>query len=348
MAKKRSKSRFQYKPRSKESVEKRASQQGGQFDNWTKDTIPMFTPKAGKHRVRFLPPMWDGAEHYGMDIYVHFNVGPDQQQYLCLRQHADSKCPLCEESERLKNAGEDDAAYDLKANKRVLGYVIDRDDEEAGPKLWAMPWTVDRDITALMVDPDSGEVILVDHPDEGYDIVFQRQGTGVNTKYVGAQIARKSSPLCDDPEVQDEWLEFVQNTPVPKTLCTFDYDYVKNELEGGGPLDSDDDEEEKRGKSTKRRKKVEDDEEEDDPPFDADDDDDEEEEEEKPRRRRRVKKEEPEEEEEDDDDGEEEEEEKPRRRRRVKKEEPEEEDDDDDEEEEEEKPRRRSRFKKRG
>ncbi|MFH1741092.1 MAG: hypothetical protein ABIH23_18990 [bacterium] len=254
------KTRFRYQKRAKEDVKKRTAQSGGLFDSITQAKFQTFTPKEGDYRLRFLPPTWENPEHFGLDVYVHYGIGSDNQSYLCLDKMKGEKCPICEERKRAEKSGDPDYARTLQATKRVLVWVIDREDEDAGPLLWSMAWTIDRDLANLSIDKRTGEYLALDDPDEGFDIEFSRTGKGLKTKYVGIQVARKSTPLADDPDQADEWLEFVTENPLSDVLNYFDYDHVASVAQGKVGDDDDENEEEEQ---PRRRTKLRDDEDED-------------------------------------------------------------------------------------
>ena len=139
------KKKFSYKRQDPSKIKKRSQQSGGMYDQLFRPDIPVFTPKVGtSYRVRIMPPTWEDADHYGYDLYIHSQVGADNQRYVCLAKHKDEECPACEDEKELKRAGEDQAAYDAKAKRSVIVYCIDRDDEQAGPQLWRMKWMDDR------------------------------------------------------------------------------------------------------------------------------------------------------------------------------------------------------------
>lgn len=225
---------FNYKPRTKEQVDKRANQKGGGRDSVFKPNLNLFTPHGGENRLRILPPGWEGAEHYGIDIYTHRDIGADKSSYLCLAAHKKGPCPVCEEEARARKEGDDDYAQKLKAGKGVLVYMIDRKSEKEGVKIYRMGWMMDRDIAAQAFDTQTQEIICVDDPEGGYDVTFKREGTGITTKYIGTAIARRSTPLSDDVEQGKEWLQFVVDNPLPDALVFYTYDYIKEVFAGGG------------------------------------------------------------------------------------------------------------------
>src|SRR5262245_13483641 len=83
---------FAYKERSVDNVRKRAAQKGGMYDSPFQDGFDTWRAKPGDNTIRFLPPTWDGAEHFGFDVYVHRNVGSDNSTYLCLNKMKGKPC----------------------------------------------------------------------------------------------------------------------------------------------------------------------------------------------------------------------------------------------------------------
>ena len=256
----RDRKRFSYQERNAESVKKRADQSGSSRDFYIPDEYKVWQPKAGDHTIRILPPTWDEAEHHGFDIYVHYGVGPDDAQYLCLAKMKGEHCPICEERKRLEAEGDQEAADALKPSKRVLVWMIDRNEEKEGPMIWSMPWTIDRDISKLVVDKRSGEVLPIDHPEEGYDIEFERKGTGMKTEYLGLQIARRSSDLGEE-----KWLDYVVDHPLPEVLKFYEEAYIKAVFAGASKSDDDEEPPKKAKEETSSRRRLQNDDEDEQP-----------------------------------------------------------------------------------
>jgi len=212
-----------------------------------KDAVKLFKPSDKENAIRFLPPTWDKATHYGHDIWVHFGVGPDRQTYLCLHKMKGEDCPICEERQQAVRDGDEKYAKDLEPKRRVLTYLVDRNAEKEGVQAWAMPWTLDRDICSVSTDRKSGEVLPIDHPDEGYDVLFDKRGAKDRTEYSGVSIDRRDSPLG-----RSEWLDFAVDHPLPEQLIYYDYDHIKKAFGGsggGGPRRDRDDHDDRRGGS---------------------------------------------------------------------------------------------------
>ncbi|MNK77762.1 hypothetical protein D3C87_973750 [compost metagenome] len=216
-------SAYRYEARSAEDTKKRASMGANDFDKIVKDHIKMWKPNDGDNRIRLLPPTWAKAKHYGYDVFVHYGVGPDRQSYLDLQKMQGEPDPITEERERARRERDPDEKYikDLDSKRRVGVYLIDRDNEREGVQFWAMPWTVDRDITTVSVDREGGGVLPIDDPEDGYDILFTKKGQKDRTEYTGIQVARRESRLGNA-----EWLDFAVDNPIPDQLLFFPYDHI--------------------------------------------------------------------------------------------------------------------------
>lgn len=256
---------FKYKERDADAYAKRANV-GGMREGFLVEGIKMFSPKAGDHSVRILPPSWPDPEHYGLDVYVHYDIGPDGGAYLCLKQMKDEDCAICDARKEAIGEGEEDLARALGWTRRVLCWVIDRNNESDGPLCWSMPQTLDKEIASVCVDKKTGEVYSADHPTKGYDVSFEREGEKMKTKYVGVQLDRKPSPLSDDADEAAEWLAFIKENPIPDQLLFQEADYIETLVSGGlakasrRGKDDDDDAGKKKGK-----KKAADDDDDDEP-----------------------------------------------------------------------------------
>jgi hypothetical protein len=336
--------KFKYKKRTAEQVKKRANQTGGRFDVPIKAGFDMWRPKDGENVIRILPATWPDPEHYGLDVFEHRFIGADNSNYLCLNKMRGKPCPACDEAKELKDAGEDEDSKAVGVQKRVWVYVIDRDDKKPVPQIWDMSWAQDRDISQLTTNERTGNVLLIDNPDDGFDVIVNKKGKGLKTKYVFA-IERESSPISDDPDEQKDILRFISENPIPDVLRFEKQEYLEKQLSGTSKhkdkdLDDDDDDDDD---VPKRKRRSRDDDDDDDAPKrkrrSRDDDDDEEDE---TPRRRRVR-----EDEEDDDDeppkkrrrsrnDEDDEDETPSRRRRSR-------DDDDDDDDDEPAPKKKKR-----
>lgn len=338
-------SKFKYRERSAETVQQRATQKGGNFDSYLSDKAAFVKVKEGENVFRILPTTWDFdtfGDNWGFEIYVHREIGPNNDVYLCIDEMRKKypewdgipkgKCPICRAA---RDEEDPELGKKLKAKKEILAYIINRDDEKAGPLIWRLGWQLERDIQIRCQNKKTGAVLAIDHPDTGYDIYFTRDGQGLKTRYTGVDVDREDSPLHESQKKTDAWLDRVQENPIPELLTFYEPDYISDVFDGKrGEGEEQEDDRPKRTSRSRARSESEDEEESEAPKSRRRSRDDEPEEEEDRRGRRRRAQEEPEEEE---DDGPEE---KPRSRRRA---EPEDDDPQGPEEEDDEKPKARSR-----
>ncbi len=146
--------------------------------------------------------------------------------------------PLDEARKEAEKDGNKRLADSLKPTKRPGFYLVDRLAEDEGVQFWAAPWTVDKAFCGIAIDEDTGAATMVDHPDEGCDIRFYKEGTGMTTKYPAEKMrVLKPSPLSEDENLANEWLGFVQEHPIPDMLNFYDYDHIAAAFEGHTPRD---------------------------------------------------------------------------------------------------------------
>jgi hypothetical protein len=282
-------SKFKYQENDPE-VSRRHAEKKGDFDRPISDDFKVFTAKEGKNRIRILPRTWkdsEGPRHWAFPLHLHYSVGADKGRYPCPQKMWNEDCPICEERARLDAAGDKEAAKDLRPGITMMCWVIDRNNEEEGPQIFLMPASkLEGPICDLSRDPETGETLVIDHPEKGYDVTFTRKGTTkTNTEYSAAAIARKSTFLSEDSKEEEEWLEYVMKHPLPTVVNKFDAAHIERVFSGAvTKKDEDDDDDQPPPRSAARR-----------PREDADEEDaprsrtrsSEEKEEERPARRRR-------------------------------------------------------------
>jgi hypothetical protein len=227
---------FQYQPRSEESWNKRA--RGSLYEGFARDVFQTFSPKK-ENMIRILPPTWKNPGHYGHDVWIHYSVGPNNAAIVCPYKMKNESCPVCQAQSVAETNGNEKEAKEFKPTRRVLVWLIDRKEEaekkeKTVPLLWAMPWTVDRDITKVCRDRATGSLFQIDHPDTGYDVYFDREQKGAssqNVEYTGFQVARSPSP------VENRYLEYAVKNPVPDTLLWRSFKEIQALFEGTPPAE---------------------------------------------------------------------------------------------------------------
>lgn len=248
---------YRGKNRTADDVTKKANEGSRDYDSIFKSGLPVFKPKEGENVVRVLPSTWEEPD-WDLTVYSHYGIGPDNARYLCLEHTEDCKCPVCEARSETTDEEEKDA---LRTAKGAVCWVVDRDDEKAGPQLWPLPFTkVRNEIYARSIDRKTREAILIDDPEEGYDITFFRKGTGERTQYSGVEVARDPSPLSENSKTQQRWLDYISEHPLTECLNYYSYEHVKKALYGKATKKADDEDEAPRGRSRLAREDDEEDE----------------------------------------------------------------------------------------
>jgi hypothetical protein len=153
--------------------------------------------EVGRNVIRILPPP-PGRNTPFVTTYQHFINLPGREPIVfnCPRMMERRQCPACMKADKLRssaNSMDQDAARDFWASRRVFCAVIDRADQDAGPKVLGFGKTVHEALVAIRRDEDAGGDFT--DPAHGFDIIVERVGTGkMDTRYK-VMPARKSSPL---------------------------------------------------------------------------------------------------------------------------------------------------------
>jgi hypothetical protein len=220
--------------RTAEDITRRTKMSSGAYDSTVLEGFTIFKPKEGENTIRILPLTWEDTDKYGTSweimVYVHNNIGPDKGQFLCLDKMKGEPCPICEAR---RSAVDDEERYALSPNMRAMCWLIDRDAENAGPQWWQMPIKkIFKVVNSRSIDKKTGAPILIDDPEEGYDLAFTREGTGLKTDYTGVEVFRDPTPVHEDQKTQDRWLAYIMENPLPDILNFQEADYIEKVLSG--------------------------------------------------------------------------------------------------------------------
>jgi len=180
-----------------------------------------FKARGGPNQIRILPPTWGGARHYSYEVKVHNDVGASRQQYLCLAQEGspDRHCPLCEA--RNEPGLTQDEKDKLRAKSRNYIYLIDRHNQGLNVLLWSISTQSDKEILSQSLIKRTQEYLPIANVHKGYDIDFHREGEGLATRYRGFMVSRESTPLSTDPSELRQWVDYIDNHPIPEILQFF-------------------------------------------------------------------------------------------------------------------------------
>ena len=153
-----------------------AAKVGGGSEFWT--------PPDGTSRVRVMPPWSEDVEDFWFTTGTHYNVGPDGKVVACpALSNVREGCFLCRIARRLAKGDEDEAqeSDEISARPRVMLTIVDMDDIEAGPQVWACPITIFRKIRKLFLNEDEwGDMISFE---DGYCLDVEKTGSLKQTRY---------------------------------------------------------------------------------------------------------------------------------------------------------------------
>jgi hypothetical protein len=218
-------SAYDYQPPSYEEANELSSRRTSTYDGMVKNNGPRyFKARDGDNTIRILPPTWENAKHYSFEVWIHNEIGPDKQSYLCLKENLGKDCPLCEERYSVIAQSESEK---LRAKPRNYIYLINRYAEDQGPMIWAISNQSDKEILAQSTIKRTQQYLPIAHPRDGYDVEFSREGAGIKTRYHGFRVSRESSPISENERQMKEWIEYIDDNPIPDVLQYYPYEHIK-------------------------------------------------------------------------------------------------------------------------
>jgi len=285
-----------------------------------------FKPKQGPNKIRILPP-WSKEGIWYKEATLHYGLHDEndkERAYPCLKMFGE-RCPICDKREELlEGDGEDKKVADrLRPRTKFYANILDLKTNKV--MIWGFSQKILGTLLSYESDPDHCDNKLTD-PDEGFNVVVEREGTTKNdTRY---QVRVKPKPSAIEAEDWEDHL-FNLDTEVIEEMSKDDLEDVLTANFGSSGKrrkDEDDDEDEPRKKKKHeeeddedeepRKKHKKSDEEEDDDKEDEDDDKEDDDEDRKEKKKRHHL---------DDDDDEDE----PRKKKKHSKDEEDEDDKDD-------------------
>ena len=177
----------------------------------------------GKNKVRFLPAKL-GAQVFVKASQHFVQVGSMERgvSFNCPRKMANQPCLVCNDAEFLGATGSSvdyDLAGKLFANFRVYGNVIDREHPEIGPVTLAFGKKVYDELIKIRKDEADGGDFT--DPVEGFDIIIEKSGELLNTRYAVRPSNKGSTPLGDNTwiDIQADLSRYAR-VPTTEELAT--------------------------------------------------------------------------------------------------------------------------------
>ena len=171
------------------------------------DDLKSYRMIEGDNFIRVLPA-YDAEHDMALDIHVHYGVGGDKSSFLCLKKMKDEDCPICEQALKYQQAGKEEEAKRLRPARRTLFFILDREKEDEGVKLFEAPTaSVGDPLISLCLNRRTRKIIDITDINVGYDVIIVRKGTGMTTKYKSVTLDQTPSKL-DDESLLDDILPF--------------------------------------------------------------------------------------------------------------------------------------------
>lgn len=164
-------------------------------------------PQKGKHKYRILPS-WrgNGSGQFWHDYSMHFIKTPESGDkpaavYICAEKTFGKPCDVCAAiKQALGVCGDDKMIEQLKKAQSAQRYLMNvlhlTGPEPTKPQVLEVGQSVFEHICGLVAE--YGDIT---HPETGIDIVINREGSGLETKY-SVLPAAKSGPVPADALTQ--------------------------------------------------------------------------------------------------------------------------------------------------
>ena len=196
-----------------------------------------------------------GYEDYLLDLFVHKNVGPRDDSFICLSKNFGKPCPICEEMARLSKEGKDDEAKAIKPSRRAVYNVIDLNNPDEGIQLFDVShWLFEKELTEeLKGCYTDGEIPIFSDLEEGMSIKFR----GSDKVFKGNKyLEYKTFSFEDrDEDYDDKILDEVY--PLDAMLVIPTYEEVYASFYGEDADEEEEEVEEKPARRSKAKKEVE-------------------------------------------------------------------------------------------
>lgn len=186
--------------------------------------------------LRFLPPTQENGSLFFLNVN-HFNLKSDEDKGMALacgdvHRNDGDDCYLCKVAEWLKRTGEDDIAQKIRPSKNYYAQVLvgSKDAEGqwtfSGPKMVRFSQTGADAIIEILKAQELVDDDFACDPHNGQNIVFSRNGAGLQTKYSAQAMGNKN----DLDEIFPGWESKLLDIPEKLDMKIWDNDEMKAAL----------------------------------------------------------------------------------------------------------------------
>lgn len=235
--------------------------------DYAKSIAPKFTPKATTNifdpknyftiydlkddeqsktkEIRILPNPNGGSPIVPFKGHTAY-VDGKKQTFACLKHVKNEPCPFCEARDLLlSGAGKSEEelkkdkelAKDYRAIDMYIVKLIDRNNEEDGPKFWRFKAAYDKkgayDMIMGTVNGLKKNKAIMD-PNEGRDLSVIITRNEKKVPIITSVVAQDSDVLSPDPQKQADWLADTRTWESVYSVKS--YDYLEIVVKGGIPV----------------------------------------------------------------------------------------------------------------
>ena len=168
--------------------------------------------KSGQRRIRILPTP-DGSSPFKEAWYHEIQVGGQWQKFFDPGKNDNERSPLNEVYEELMSTGKDsdkELAKQYKSRKFYIVKVIDRDNEQDGPKFWRFKHNYKNDGILDKIIPIWKNKGDVTDAEKGRDLIIEltKSKTGKGKEYTSVSTIMYDDvqPLSEDKDQMKEWM----------------------------------------------------------------------------------------------------------------------------------------------
>lgn len=169
------------------------------------DIIPFWMGPQHPRVLTKAAPLW-GPTHI-VEVFVHKNIGPSKDRYICPAANLHKPCPVCEYLNELSN--KDGAEEESKKAWKAIGHgkfptsiynIWDRDDETKGVQVLSISkWFLERHLQTMAKNPrQGGNITYANYRDGemgGRHIGFHVEVKGQNMEVTAHQFYVRKEPI---------------------------------------------------------------------------------------------------------------------------------------------------------
>ncbi|MFA5397862.1 MAG: hypothetical protein WC346_17765 [Methanogenium sp.] len=204
--------------RQKESNERKDD--SGMFKSIFKSTLPrdkQWQASEDEHEINIIPYLAgknnpnvkEGEPVYNLELFVHRQIGPANDNYICLSKSYGKACPVCDLREKLikEDCEDEELLRSLKPSKRVIYNIVCLDspkDIKKGVQVFeTSQYLFEKPLIEQATLPKKGGFVPFSDPDEGTKVYFKKKGKGLKTEFTSFQFPAREE---EEEKVTDELL----------------------------------------------------------------------------------------------------------------------------------------------